>query len=55
MFDGIGVGRIRAFPFLPIPFTTPCRDYHPAYNNQINALTLIGQSAIARRKRGRAV
>ena len=22
-FDGIGVGRIRTFPFLPIPFTTP--------------------------------
>ena len=21
--DGIGVGRIRTFPFLPIPFTTP--------------------------------
>ena len=22
-FDGIRVGRIRTFPFLPIPFTTP--------------------------------
>ena len=22
-FDGIGVGRTRSFPFLPIPFTTP--------------------------------
>ena len=22
-FNGIGVGRIRLFPFLPIPFTTP--------------------------------
>ena len=21
--NGIGVGRIRTFPFLPIPFTTP--------------------------------
>ena len=21
--DGVGVGRIRTFPFLPIPFTTP--------------------------------
>ena len=21
--DGIGVGRIKTFPFLPIPFTTP--------------------------------
>jgi len=21
--EGIGVGRIRTFPFLPIPFTTP--------------------------------
>ena len=23
MLDGIGVGRIRTFLFLPIPFTTP--------------------------------
>ena len=21
--DGIGVGRIRTFPLLPVPFTTP--------------------------------
>ena len=26
--DGIGVGRVRTFPFLPIPFTTPSLTIH---------------------------
>ena len=38
--DGIGVGRIRMFPFLPIPFTTPEAEAEDPSNREARNRTL---------------